>query len=659
MKILFILIAIVLMPISVYGAEGDTFQVNTVEGIPMTFYVIDEEKKIAGVGTGQFQTPAIPKSTSGNVTIPSRANGYTVKVIGKYAFYWCNNVTNINIPSEIEEIGEGAFRLCQHIESFILPNCLKSIGNNAFQACTNLSSLTLPNSVISIGNGAFSGCERMTSVVLPNSLKKISDSLFDNCKYLKNIILPECLEEIGVNAFYGCALETVNVPFNVTKIESQAFVKCTSLTSIDIPNPNLEIGTSAFSKCSSLTEVHSGIQMPQNISGLFNQVPSTAVMYVPYGKASAYKNATGWNTIKTIIEEKAKTGDTFNTNFESKGEKVAANFQVVSESPFSVYFGTGGQYAITEASQNDIVIPTIVTGNDETEFFLTGINNMAFKGSSISSIFIPKEIAYIGDFAFQNSISLKTVYVSWRNPSKASVSEDSFDGIPNDAVLYVPAGTKERYESLEPWNNFSQIVESSPISTGDISARFNSQANLPVYIKNTETVEGLQFKLTLPDGVTVAERNDMLVTSTTERTEGMTIMGKKDPDEENSYLFVLFSLDGNPITGTEGSIMNIRLNIASDVELGTYDIMIEDVYMTTDTYETLNPAESSSELTVKDYMLGDVNNDGIINVTDAIGIVNHVLKNTPAVFIEGAADVNQDGIVNVTDAIAVINMILN
>ena len=74
-------------------------------------------------------------------------------------------------------------------------------------------------------------------------------------------------------------------------------------------------------------------------------------------------------------------------------------------------------------------------------------------------------------------------------------------------------------------------------------------------------------------------------------------------------------------------------------------------YMTSDYWKTFTNI-------VEYFTLGDVNNDGLINITDAIGIVNHILKQTPSVFVEGAADVNQDGIINVTDAISVINKIL-
>lgn len=58
------------------------------------------------------------------------------------------------------------------------------------------------------------------------------------------------------------------------------------------------------------------------------------------------------------------------------------------------------------------------------------------------------------------------------------------------------------------------------------------------------------------------------------------------------------------------------------------------------------------------FMKGDVNNDGNANITDAIGIINHILKNTPSVFINPAADVNEDGVINITDAIGIINNIL-
>ena len=56
---------------------------------------------------------------------------------------------------------------------------------------------------------------------------------------------------------------------------------------------------------------------------------------------------------------------------------------------------------------------------------------------------------------------------------------------------------------------------------------------------------------------------------------------------------------------------------------------------------------------------GDANGDGEVNITDAICVVNHVLKRTPAVFYEFAADANDDEVINITDAIIIIKKIVN
>ena len=56
------------------------------------------------------------------------------------------------------------------------------------------------------------------------------------------------------------------------------------------------------------------------------------------------------------------------------------------------------------------------------------------------------------------------------------------------------------------------------------------------------------------------------------------------------------------------------------------------------------------------YLMGDVNNDGILNVLDIIILVNIVL----GLEIESSSsDVNEDGVVNILDIINTVNIILN
>ena len=57
----------------------------------------------------------------------------------------------------------------------------------------------------------------------------------------------------------------------------------------------------------------------------------------------------------------------------------------------------------------------------------------------------------------------------------------------------------------------------------------------------------------------------------------------------------------------------------------------------------------------KPVKLGDVNDDGVIDVKDVQALVSHIMGNTPADFEEDVADVNEDTKVDVADVVALIN----
>ena len=61
------------------------------------------------------------------------------------------------------------------------------------------------------------------------------------------------------------------------------------------------------------------------------------------------------------------------------------------------------------------------------------------------------------------------------------------------------------------------------------------------------------------------------------------------------------------------------------------------------------------------FELGDVNNDGFVNISDATLFINYLLLGDEfenEIYLN-AADCNQDGEINISDVIVLINMILN
>ena len=58
------------------------------------------------------------------------------------------------------------------------------------------------------------------------------------------------------------------------------------------------------------------------------------------------------------------------------------------------------------------------------------------------------------------------------------------------------------------------------------------------------------------------------------------------------------------------------------------------------------------------YILGDVNSDGLVNVTDIVSTVNYIIENPSPDFNKDAADLNGDGEINVTDIVMMVSIIM-
>ena len=134
------IVAVTAMVMMTDGVLADT---PTVNGITWAYTVYNGEAEIYG----GWWIPAIPRTTTGAITIPSSLGGYPVTSIGEYAFKDCSGLTSVTIG-----------------------NSVTSIGYRAFSGCSRLTSITIPDSVTSIGNDAFKGCDKLVEVINKSSL---------------------------------------------------------------------------------------------------------------------------------------------------------------------------------------------------------------------------------------------------------------------------------------------------------------------------------------------------------------------------------------------------------------------------------------------------------------------------------------------------------
>ena len=73
----------------------------TRDGVAWTYSV---KNGVAVLGGGSSSSPAIPKTTSGAVEIPSELGGVPVTTIANYAFSGCSAVTSFAIPNSVTNI---------------------------------------------------------------------------------------------------------------------------------------------------------------------------------------------------------------------------------------------------------------------------------------------------------------------------------------------------------------------------------------------------------------------------------------------------------------------------------------------------------------------------------------------------------------------------
>jgi hypothetical protein len=119
-----------------FCAEAAT---ETVNGIKWTYSV---ENGKASLECEYFSYPAIPRSTSGAIIIPSTLGGYPVTRIRNWAFLGCSSLTSVTIPNTVASIGESAFSDCSSLTSVTIPNSVTSIGYRAFVRCGELTVYT-------------------------------------------------------------------------------------------------------------------------------------------------------------------------------------------------------------------------------------------------------------------------------------------------------------------------------------------------------------------------------------------------------------------------------------------------------------------------------------------------------------------------------------
>ena len=254
---------------------------------------------------------------STNFYIPSSLKSVTLTdcdYIQYGAFYGCNNLTSVTIPTSVTQIENNAFYGCSKLTIYCnFKSAPKGWNNNwnpykrpivwgnvdvvdannvdeagfAYRIIdgTNVeiidylgseTGIVIPSkftkngveyTVTRIGDNAFNSYKDIKSVSIPNTVTSIGNKAFCNCRGLTSVSIPNSVITIGSHTFENCeSLKSVDIPNSVTTIGNAMLYNCNNLTSVEIPNSITSISNLMFKDCSSLAT----ITIPNSITSIGN-----------------------------------------------------------------------------------------------------------------------------------------------------------------------------------------------------------------------------------------------------------------------------------------------------------------------------------------------------------------------------------------------------
>lgn len=186
-----------------------------------------------------------------------------------------------------------------------------------------------------------------------------------------------------------------------------------------------------------------------------------------------------------------------------------------------------------------------------------------------------------------------------------------------------------------------------------------------------------QFDISLPEGVEIVSVTDeesntsnkwTLNTTRIHYTDGADNPHKISSSNKNGAIrFMVFSMSGTKVrfSGTSGAIMYINVKAADDLTLGEQNVTVKNAQLTltNDLTRTFVQENFTYTFTGKekeeDYLLGDVNNDGEVDVFDIMDVQSYIEGNEPEVFIFKAADTDEDEDITIFDLMDIIDIVLN
>jgi hypothetical protein len=317
-----------------------------------------------------------------------------------------------------------------------------------------------------------------------------------------------------------------------------------------------------------------------------------------------------------------------------------------------------GAYMMATSIKNDVVKPEIISDFDNQSgiIHISITENIGLKLNTLNVMLNgeARDFTMINESNFE--IELTAEDMQYMINLNVSVYDLAGNMGTLTQVYQLDKPEKVNIKNL-PDTDISQLENT--IYIGNVSAEKGKDMTLSVKMKNSVVAEGFQFDLELPEGVTVAKDADGFAEAylSTERTTTRKTNTFDADFQDNGALRVMAgSTNGSTISGNDGEVAIIKLNVASDVKEGTYPIVLRNISISDSNAQSHDVDLVKSTLTVTG-VLGDVDGDGYVTKADVTALADYIMGRNPESFNYNNANINGDFNVDVADLVLLLNMV--
>ena len=660
---------------------------------------------------GEAYVDIQPETLNGEIAIPDKVTyddtEYSVtNIIGAYdvnlsGAFSDTQVTKVTLPSSIKKIGLMAFKGAQFLQEVVLNEGITEIVEGAFSECPELEKINIPSTVTVIHKYLLKNCPKLKTLTLPEGITNMEgEALFNSG--IESLTIPSTCTSLGSCSLYLPNLKTLIIkvkeptdiinagPYHLETMNCAVFadyflpnyeVVREFLSNVDIIVP---LGCAESYKmqdpwfyCHSITEEGDDYYQPKTISVNIDGINYILKEKTIEGQDEPVRTATiaqqnpnllsGDIVIpeKVSYAKKVLQGDEWVT-LEAYDYDVTDIFTSIIDFNGDDRGYSSGAGAFQKCAITSISLPATITIIPTKTFYgcqqlksvtlpegITAIRAGAFANcSSLEEIYLPETITYMGgDYIFQNCTSLKKVNIPNQVTSLSSVCfqnsgietfiipknitsigwgcfadthlknikichesyadgsisfpEDIFNDI-SGVTLIVPEGTKESfYSQVYPWKNFETIIE---YTDQNDDHQYNAY-RVEIEVEEDETPAPSR-------GMRRAILNNERITAGF-TPSGVASEWPTEIEKDGKKYFVEFK-NKPAVMPAEDIVLQGVLKLLGDID-GDGELSVTDVV------QVVNAVMDPS--TINDIKMYDMDGDGELSITDVVLLVNSAMNN--------------------------------